>query len=90
MAFTLSPNDVASRKVKSSYRRLSVIARETLLRNLNVLKHAAMGVFRTSGSLTERQLFLGEFLDNKLSVFHTSEKPLGQLGIASILRLAIV
>lgn len=90
IAFTLSPSDIASRKVKSPYRRGNVIAKNVLQRDLKVLKRAAKGVFRTSATLTERERVLAEFFDNKLSAFHTSEKPMGELGIASLLRFVII
>lgn len=90
IAFSVTPAEVATRKVRSPYRFPRAQASKALKRDLKTLRRNARGVLKISRRLTVRKRLLAELMDNKVNGFKTEENPLGEASIAAALRFFIL
>lgn len=90
IAFSLSPEEVKRRRVRSPYKKGSVHMGNALPEDLMTLKKNAEEVLEVSSKLTEMEMIYAELFDNKAKAFRTEENPAGLGGIATAIRFNIV
>lgn len=90
IAFSLTPDEVKKRTVKSPYERGSASVSKASRKDIKLLRKNAKAVFRASSKLTEKQRLFAELFDNKAKAFRTKENPAGVGSIATALRFFIL
>eukprot|EP00178_Gracilaria_changii_P003176 TRINITY_DN1464_c0_g1_i1.p1 TRINITY_DN1464_c0_g1~~TRINITY_DN1464_c0_g1_i1.p1 ORF type:complete len:530 (-),score=113.08 TRINITY_DN1464_c0_g1_i1:514-2103(-) len=90
ISFSLSPEQVEKRKVKSPYKKDTATAKDALPRDIKLLRREARKLLRTSETMSEKQRVFAELFDNKAKAFRTKENPAGIGSIATAVRFDIV
>ncbi|KAI0559265.1 PAP2/haloperoxidase-like protein [Gracilaria domingensis] len=90
ISFSLSPEEVESRKVTSPYRKDTATIDEALPRDIKTLRRQAKKLLSVSENLTEKERVLAELFDNKAKAFRTEENPAGIASIATAVRFLLV
>lgn len=90
LSFTITPQQLNRRRVKSPYIRPDATVKTALGRDWSLLRREARQVFKTSRKLTEKQRLLAELFDSKFNAFKTQEDPFGTASIAAAVRFFIL